>query len=404
MQTKNLYFFTNHFPYGGESFVGNEIEALSKFYNKIFLFPSVNGTEIKDKLPKNVEVISLSQNNVTGKFGLLVSNLPMIIGIFSLDFVKNSDKRNVIKKFRYNLSLLLNTLSLSNKLSEIIEKDKGDKKFVSFWMDQWSLALSILKYKKKIQSFVFRVHQHDLYVDNNPAQYIPFRYFNIKMTAAVFPDSKRGVKFLKDLNYFPEKMHVGHLGVVDKGTNPFDKNNFTIVSCSALLSRKRVDLIADSLNEIGIPVTWIHFGAKGEKGSFEDLKQKCDKLNSNIKVILKGDVTYDELIRFYKTNPVNLFVTLTRAEGLPVSVIEAVSFGVPVLATDVMGLPDVVTEESGIIISPDLEKDKIAIIIREFVNGPKNTEEFRKKVKLFWKTNFNSEINYSNFNSFINAI
>lgn len=402
MENKHLYFFTNHFPYGGESFVGNEIEALSKFYSKIILLPTVKGQEIKDKLPANVEVVTLNSNTAFGKLSLLLSDLPMILNIFWLDFSRNTDKKGVIKKFRYNLSLLLNAIGLSKELEKMIAKDSAEKRFVSFWMDQWSLSLSILKYKKKIEKFVFRVHQHDLYVDNNPTQYIPFRYFSIKMTQAVFPDSKRGVDYLKDLNYYPEKMHVGHLGVVDKGINAFDKSNFTIVSCSALIERKRVDLIADVLGLIDIPVRWIHFGAKGDPGAFDQLNKKCETLPSNIKVELKGDVSYDELIKFYQTTPVNLFVTLTRAEGLPVSVIEAISFGIPVLATDVMGLPDVVTNESGIIISPDLEKEKIATIITEFANGNKNTPEFRDRTKKFWKENFNSDINYSKFSFFIN--
>ncbi len=403
MSPKHLYFFTNHYPYGGESFVGNEIEALSKFYDKILLFPTVKGKEIIDKLPSNVEVVQLSNNNSTGKLGLLFSNLPMIISIFCLDIFKNTDKNGFRKKFRYNLSMLLNTIGISNELAKKVESDNSDKRFVSFWMDQWSLALSILKHKKKINDFVFRVHQHDLYADNNPTQYIPFRFFNIKMTKAVFPDSKRGVEFLKNLNYFPEKMHVGHLGVVDKGTNVFSDKQFVIVSCSALIARKRVDLIADVLKSVTIPLTWIHFGAKGEGAdAFDILKAKCKALPENIEVVLKGDVSYNELIKFYQENPVNLFVTLTRAEGLPVSVIEAISFGIPVLATDVMGLPDVVTEESGIIIKPDLEAKEIAKIISEFANGNKNTPEFRTRTKSFWKANFSSDINYSKFNSFIN--
>lgn len=401
MQTKNLYFFTNHYPYGGESFVGNEIEALSPVYSKIKLFSTSKGT-VKERLPSNTELVQLNPA-IGGRLKLLMDNFSLVVAIFSLDYSNNTDKKNFFKKLRYNLSLLLNTIALSEELAKEIEKDKTEKDFVSFWMDEWTLALSILCHKKRITDFVFRVHQHDLYIDNNPTQYIPFRYFNIKMAKAVFPDSNRGVKFLKDLNYFPEKIKVGHLGVVDKGTNPFSKNGFTIVSCSALLNRKRVDLIADVLKLVTVPVKWVHFGAKGENvESFDQLKLKCGSLPSNVSVDLKGDVSYSDLLQFYKNTPVNLFITLTRAEGLPVSVIEAVSFGIPVLATDIMGLPDVVTEESGILISPDLEKEKIATILNDFPSGNKNTKEFRERTKEFWKYNFNSDVNYSKFSAFLN--
>lgn len=400
---KHLYFFTHTFPYGGESFVGNEIEALSRYYDKVFLFPSISG-QIKDRLPSNVEVVSIKQEN-DSKFKLLLSNFWLILTVFSLDFLKNSDKKDVIRRFRYNLSVCLNTISIGKKIEKITENDNAEKRFVSFWMDQWALCLSVLKRKKKIKSFVFRVHQHDLYADGNMEYYIPFRFFNIKMASAVFPDSKRGVNFLKGLNFYPERVQIGHLGVSDKGTNPFNPANFVIVSCSALIERKRVNLIVEVLKLVDIPVTWIHFGAKGEDaGSFDQLKELCKTLPSNVNSILKGDVTYDALIDFYRTTPVSLFVTLTRAEGLPVSVIEAVSFGIPVLATDSMGLPDVVTEDSGILIPVDTPKDKIATLIREFKSGEKNTAFYREKVKNFWSGNFNSELNYNNFNTYITTL
>jgi glycosyltransferase involved in cell wall biosynthesis len=402
MQGKTLYFFTNSYPYNGESFVGNEIQALAPLYDKIKLFSSVNGSLGKEVLPTNVELVYIDEN-VVGKPELLFSNLGLICHVFWLDFFNSSDKKNFFKSWRYNLSQLLKVIYQCKKLATIIESDTSHKLYVSFWMDQWALCLSVLKYKNRIQSFVYRVHQHDLYIDNNPQQYIPFRFFNMKMASGIFPDAKRGVNYLKELNYYSEKVHLGHLGVFDKGTNPFNRDEFTIVSCSALLTRKRVESIADVLSSVNIPLTWIHFGRKGETSdAFEKLKSKCDQLPKNIKVILKGDVPYTELLEFYKTNSVNLFVTLTRSEGLPVSVIEAVSFGIPVLATDVMGLPDVVTDESGIIVKPDLEMEKIAEEITKFASGNKNTQEFRATTKKFWEKNFKAEVNYAKFNTFIN--
>lgn len=384
--------------------MGNEIEASSAYYKKIIVFPSKNGENANVKLPSNVEVEVLNKN-AGSKWKLLLSNFGLICTVFYLDLVKNSDKAGVLKRFRYNLSLLLQTLALSELLEKKIKEDKEEKQFVSFWMDEWALCLSILKYKKKIRSFVFRVHQHDLYNESDPSKYIPFRFFNIKMTSAIFPDSNRGVNFLKALNFYPEKMKVGHLGVTDKGTNPFDPSVYTIVSCSGLVARKRVQLIADSLMLVDVPLKWIHFGKYGDSPqSFEELKAKCEKLPPNITCELKGDVPYNELIRFYQSTPVSLFMTLTRAEGLPVSIIEATSFGVPVLATDVMGIPDVVSKDSGILIEPETKKEDIATIIKAFKNSEKNTPGYRKKVKEFWSKSFNSETNYFNFNTYINSL
>jgi glycosyltransferase involved in cell wall biosynthesis len=48
----------------------------------------------------------------------------------------------------------------------------------------------------------------------------------------------------------------------------------------------------------------------------------------------------------------DLYVLASRHEGLPVTVMEALTLGVPVVATAVGGLPEVVTEDNGILVAP----------------------------------------------------
>ena len=62
------------------------------------------------------------------------------------------------------------------------------------------------------------------------------------------------------------------------------------------------------------------------------LKSKVDSFPDNIQVILKGWVPNKKVIEFYRTNPVNLFLNFSFQEGIPVSIMEAISFGIPILA------------------------------------------------------------------------
>lgn len=50
-------------------------------------------------------------------------------------------------------------------------------------------------------------------------------------------------------------------------------------------------------------------------------------------MLLGNQLVYD----FYRNNDVDVFVNLSESEGIPVSIIETISFGVPVVATDVGG-------------------------------------------------------------------
>jgi glycosyltransferase involved in cell wall biosynthesis len=102
----------------------------------------------------------------------------------------------------------------------------------------------------------------------------------------------------------------------------------------------------------------------------------------------------EEIIKFYQNNSVNLFISLSEAEGIPVSIMEAISFGIPILSTDVGGCKEIVAEETGILIPLETEMNEVANIITEFKDSFKNTNEFRKGVRKFWEEHFDAEKNY----------
>ena len=51
---KQLIFFTESFPYGkGESFIENEIEYLSREFDRIYILPKTSSTQEQRSLPAN---------------------------------------------------------------------------------------------------------------------------------------------------------------------------------------------------------------------------------------------------------------------------------------------------------------------------------------------------------------
>ena len=154
--------------------------------------------------------------------------------------------------------------------------------------------------------------------------------------------------------------------------------------------------MVDILSFIKFPVKWIHHGNKGdnEKVFYEKLKQ----LSSNVEFILhERKENYGDVLQFFKQNHFNLFVLLSSIEGLPVSLIEAMSFGIPLLATDVGGVSEVINENNGILIECDFKPNQVAEKITQFLQSEKNTPTFRKKVRTDWENRFSATKNYENF-------
>jgi len=219
----------------------------------------------------------------------------------------------------------------------------------------------------------------------------------LQEVSKVFVISHNGEAYLK--SKYPKhahKIHLSYLGVLDHGINPLQTvaDKFTLVSCSNLLPVKRVALIAEALKHVKLPIKWIHFG---DGPLMETIKASCKLLPSNVEVDLKGRISNADLMGFYKQTHVSLFINISKSEGLPVSIMEAVSFGIPILATNVGGTSEIVTDKTGILIDEDVTPLLIAKEISAFKNSYFSTSDFRQNIKAFWKQHYDASVNYLEF-------
>jgi colanic acid/amylovoran biosynthesis glycosyltransferase len=63
-----------------------------------------------------------------------------------------------------------------------------------------------------------------------------------------------------------------------------------------------------------------------------------------------GNVENSKILDFYSENYVDLFINFSEFEGVPVSIMEAQSAGIPVLATKVGGTSEIVSSDNGFLV------------------------------------------------------
>jgi glycosyltransferase involved in cell wall biosynthesis len=395
VKKKDLYIFTDSFPFGlGETYVANEISEYYQNFNKIFLIP-INLTGTQRYMPANCEVINIHEHAAFSSFNF-VKAFPLLCVYFLKELSVTFHKWVYLKNFSNAIKILYNALVYAKALKSIAKKtDENNAAFYTYWFYHWALVCSLAKKNKYIPAYISRAHLGDLYEIKSK---LVFTNLKLQSINHLYVISNHGKQFFEN-NYpkYIQKISVHYLGSPKVTTHDHKEvcNKFLIVSCSSVKPIKRVDEIYQVVCNLQFPVKWVHFGGGGE--GFEKLKQLVLTKPGNVDIELKGHVPNTELLKFYETHQIDLFINLSTTEGLPVSIMEAQSFGIPVLATDVFATNEAVVKGTGMLVDNKASVKEIALSVVEIKRQIENKEISNLFILNHWNTHFNAHTNYLKF-------
>jgi hypothetical protein len=276
----------------------------------------------------------------------------------------------------------------------------------SYWMSRGATACSYIKNRCNVKAFVTRAHRYDLYEERNSLNFLPFRKYIWESVDSISFISEHGREYYKNkYKVIDEKLKLSYLGVRsnEKYRKKVDhKNRIDIVSCSNVIEVKRLDLIIEFLSKLTIDFHWYHIG-DGE------LLNKITKL-AKIKLSpgtyeFIGRLDNEKIVPFYFNHDIDYFINLSDSEGLPVSIMEAFSIGIPAIARPVGGIRELVDEETGFLLDADITNDNAFSQAREFIymrlKEPKRYQVFSENAFLKWKNFFERDKNYSDFYNYL---
>lgn len=271
----------------------------------------------------------------------------------------------------------------------------------SYRFDYQPYVALLLKKKYLPNSVVLaRGHRYDLYEDARPNGCIPLRPVLLDALDRVVLIAEDGRRYLADR--YParaDKLTVSRLGTEDRGTcpPPAAGEPLRLVSCSTLTPQKRVELIVKALALIkDRPVCWTHYGDGPLRAETEAL---CRTLPDNVCWTLKGHMDNAALLAEYARTPYHLFLNVSASEGIPVSIMEAMSFSIPAAATDVGGTRELVLDgETGVLLPADLTAGALADAICRTADMPAGDyQALRSRARTFWQDHYNAAANYTAF-------
>lgn len=404
-----LIIITSAFPYQqGEEFILNEIPFYAPF-EKVYFVP-IGATDFSKKkiIDESITVYqpkTIAPANVLSK---LVGSIKMLWkedAKNELQVIK-ATKRSGFYSFRRALVECYKVDSLRNEILEFVGTIRNNNPncgivLYSYWMGNHAkIAVDVKKRFPDIK-IVTRCHGGDLYEYRYKSNYIPFRTEILMHENMIFTISENGKSYLEKTDYeINAPIVVSRLGTIQKydRCKITNKDGINIVSCSYCRPLKRIDLIIDALAKMNEKsISWTHIGNGPE---YERLIQKSkDCIPQNIEFSFIGYADNTKIQELYSSGAFNLFVNVSEAEGIPVSIMEAMSYGLPVIATDVGGVSEMIKNgESGYLLSKDFRLDELRDAIRTILQmSESDFQTMSKKSYQLWLERFDANRNYSEF-------
>ena len=105
----------------------------------------------------------------------------------------------------------------------------------------------------------------------------------------------------------------------------------------------------------------------GDGPQLEEARAACSLLTHST-AKFAGALPNDALLGEYAAKHFDVFVNVSSSEGLPLSIMEACGFGIPVIATDVGGTHEIVSDGvNGFLLPSDCGPEDVAAAIKRFV-------------------------------------
>lgn len=404
---KTLLVLTNSFPFGsGEDFLSAELKRASGF-DRILICPCSRktGSAMTKTLPEGVRCVSLSRKSLGNAVYARLWFRPEI----------QAELFRLLRTGRYSSGRVHELLYFAKHAEEIYGALKRDVLaepsdsvvIYSYWLYDAAAAgirfAAFLRRKGVRVRQISRAHGFDLYSERAKYGYLPLRSYLFRHLDRIYPCSGNGAEVLKrSAGPYASKIMRSYLGTEDCGIARQSRAPFRLISCSYMVPVKRLHLIAEALKLADFPVVWTHIGS----GPLEQpLRSLAEKLPQNVTAEFLGQRVNREILDYYRDNPVSVFVNVSSSEGIPVSIMEACSFGIPAVATDVGGTREIISEGvNGFLLPVDFSPSDFLAILRRFYSM--EDAEYRTlctNARNMWKEKFSASENYRRFYKEISA-
>ena len=309
----------------------------------------------QDELNYEIEILTLSENknsNINDDFSVkrIDRNLPIIYRWLKTIFT--------IYKLGKNKDLIfVNGLGTEATIANIFLNKKIIRKIVGDPV--WERAYSKAKISESFDEFQVKNYGFSISFQKK------VRSFSIKKSDIVVTPSQHLKNFILNLG-FKNKIEIINNGVFipEENTNIFSNDQINITIVSRLVSHKNIKKIIRAISDLNDPL--IYLNIIGDGPELNQLQKISLESNNKDNIIFHGKLNRDDINHIFLKS--DIYIQASNYEGLPHSLLEAMSYGIPVLCTPVGECKEILgNEDRGYILDLPVSKNNIKSKISQII-------------------------------------
>lgn len=400
---EKLLLAANVFPYnsGEAAFIIPELKRLKDRYDITVISHASREQSragyVEEDVLEGLQIVHFPMPVITGtdKLKALLSYLVSGDGRQEIREIFQG-RQKLVQRLYQSLSFYAQALADQKEIikSRVIPDDEPVI-YYSFWNTYYCCSMVREQRKHKNVKIVSRLHGFDLYHERIPGGRQCFKHQMERGTG--------GLIFLADFarKYYVERvkadstpaqrLYVCPLGIERAGRQmpPRREETMQLLSCSDVIPLKRVERIVDGLSCVGQEkICWTHIGDGEQLAKIKAYAAEKLEGKSNICYTFTGRMEHDQVLRYYETEQVDCFITTSSTEGVPVSIMEAMSYGIPVIGTAVGGIPEMI-DGNGVLLPENPAAEEVAEALADvWRSDDERLAQMKERSHRMWKQRF----------------
>ena len=348
-----IAFITQQTPYGkGEGFIIDELIEFARQGHDMTVFPMRPEADVYHSDAKAIRSHAVSMPLVT---------LPLILSFFKFIILQPGKALDIAKMLLHSRSpgILIKNVAVLPKAIWIAQqiRSKGIVHIHAYWASTSATAGMIVSHLSGL-SWSFTCYRWDVADDNLLA---------LKHQSAEFircPDEQSRAEVasickLRDLG----KLHLIRSGIrVPTASSPAPDTDtprpFCFVVPAMMVEKKGHVYLLEAVRLLADRKYTFTCWLIGDGPLREKIENTVHQLGIDTRIEMKGLMRLEEMRNMYQANLVDVVVLPSivtqdnQKEGIPASLIDALSYGVPVISTTTGGIPELVTPDVGLLVEP----------------------------------------------------